>query len=345
MCLWCEKTRNKLWVFGVILFYIFLSCAWASSDPIVLKIHTYLMKHDPDLVGAISFPSTMELIRIGRSGSILRSCSWCPRWDELRSEIDFIVAQETHLRDFQNGSDERSAHSTYEFVLGGDACSYRVNHTNDECETIYHSSGKRVDTIAQCNLTNEQVKGIRVREFLELCSVLSEKWAFVYRRLVNAHRIDNVYALFWEESGKDGNYTTCILRSSAPFINKITLSGPGLEDVSGVTDEGANDTVTEAYNNTYPNTRCHIESPTGWDTFIVRPGKREERISLVQGSIDPGNEDKDAADIHVALLSIIGIFLISFSGVCWLKRRDIIDSITEIYEWWGKKRHHYIRVS
>lgn len=330
---------------GVISVYISLLYALTSSDPIVLKIHTYLMKHDPDLVGSISFPPTMELIRIGGSGSILRSCSWCPRWDELRSEIDFIVAQGAHLRDFQNGSDERSAHSTYEFILGGDTCSYRVNHTNDECETIYHSSGKKVDTIARCNLTNEQVKGIRVREFLELCSVLSEKWTFVYRRLVDAHRIDNVHAFFWEESSKDGNYTTCILRSPAPFINKITLSGPGLEDVSGVTDEGANDTVTEAYNNTYPNIGCHIESPTGWDTFIVRPGKREKKILLVQGSIDPENDNKDAADIRVALLAIIGIFSISFSGVCWFKRRDIIDSIVEIYEWWGKKRHHYTRVS
>lgn len=315
-----------------------------SSDPIVLKIHTYILKHDPDLVGSLSFPSTMELIRIGKSGSILRLCPLCPRWDALRSEIEFIVAQETHLRKFQNGSDERSAHSTYEFILDGDTCAYRVNHTNGDCETVYWSSGKRVDTIAQCDLTDEQVKGTRVTEFLELCSILSEKWTFVYRKLVDAHRIDNVHALFWEESGKDGNYTTCILRSFAPFTNKIMLSGPGLEDVSGSTYEGANDTITEAYNNTYPNIRCHIESPTGWDSTITRPGKREERILLAEGYVSP--ENKDATDISLALLITIGTFLVLFSGVCWYKKRDIIDAIMEIHDWWwDKKRRRYVRVS
>ncbi|AAF99255.1 pr155 [rat cytomegalovirus strain Maastricht] len=338
--------RRRIWVFKVALFFFSWLYVSTSTDSVVLRIHTYIMKNDFTLIGSISFPSTMELIRIGESGSILRLCSWCPQRDELRSEIDFIVAQEVHLRAFQNGADDRSAHSTYEFILGGDTCSYQVNHTNDECETIYRSSGERIDTRSQCNLTNEQVRGVRVRDFLEVCSVLSEKWIFVYRKLVDAHRINKVYALFWKEFGKDGNYTTCILRSSAPFINRITMSGPGLEDVSGATDEGANDTVTEAYNHTYPNMRCHIESPTGWSAIIVRPSNRKEKISLIQGVIDLENDEVDAADIRVPLLSLIGFFLVVFSIICWFKRRDIVDAVVEIYCWWrGNKRGRYIRVS
>lgn len=263
----------------------------------------------------------------------------------MHSEIEFIMAQRTHLQSFQNGAIDLSVHITYEFVLNDGECSYQVNHTSDECQTIYRSSGERVDMVGRCNLTNEQIKGVWVREFLELCPVLSEKWTFIYRKLVDMHRIDNVYALFWEESGRDGNYTTCILRSPAPFVNDIALSGPGLRDVFGSTDEGANDTVTEAYNKTHPNIRCHIESPTGWSTVIMRVGERNKKISLAEGLVDP-EDDVDAADIRAALLIIVGIFLVIFSVVCWIKRRDIIDSIVEMYDWWwGKKRRRYSRVS
>lgn len=339
----CERMFG-LWMLGLAGL---LSRSYGStlSVPVVLKIHIRFMEYDYDPVGQIYLPSTMEVVRIGESGTILQSCQWCPRGSELQPEIEFVLAQHVHLRGLRNGSEERSVHTTYELVLDSDACPYKVYHTNGECEVTYRSSGERVDTVDRCNLTDEEVRGTEIKKFLGSCSALTQKWTSVYQNLVTVHRIENVYALFWEDYVSDGNYTTCVLHSFAPFINIITLSGPGLTDVTGSTERGTYGTVTEAYNLTHPNIRCYIESPTGWDAVITRLGERGQKISLAARSIDR-DDDVEAADIRAALLIIVGIFLVIFLCVCWIKRRDIIDSMAEMHEWSrGKKRRQYARLS
>lgn len=377
--------RDGLWVFEVAVVILLRSCAWAESDPIALRIHAYLRGYDidvesdiefdsysdsyPDIVGTIYFSSTIELIRLGKAGSVLRSCVWCPEDADLEPEIHFVESQAAYLRNLQGKSKDRPAHITYEFVLDGDECPYVVNHTNDECQTLYRSSGERMDAIGKCNLTEDYVEGAPVWHFLESCSNLTQKWVSVYQKLVHIHRIDNVYALFWEDHEKNDTRTTCILRSPAPFINTVTLSGPGLKDVSGSTYEGTDDIITVVYNQTHPGVKCSIDSPTGWTAAIPRVGERDEKISLTtrwsddgnvdddaddnadyydgdDGADDSANDGTDAADTRAALLIVAAIGIVILFCICWIKRRDVLGKMVEMCDRSPRKdRHRYTRVS
>lgn len=335
---------NGSWVLGAVAVLFSQACMSATPVPVVLKIHARILRYDASLVGRFYLPGTMELVQIGESGGILRSCSWCPRGSELQTEIDFILEQRSHLQTLRNESEKQSAHVTYEFSLEEHSCPYKVNHTTDECQIVYESSGKRVDRMGNCNLTDEEVKGAGIEKFLNVCSDLSKKWSSVYQKMQRAHSIDNVYALFWEDSSRDGNYTICTLRSPAPFVNIIELWGPGLKNVSGTTDEAEADTVTEVYNQTHPNTSCRIESPTGWSSVITRIREPDEKIFLGKRSTGP-DEDVEAANIGAILVTIIGISVAIFSIACWVKRRDVINSMMEVHDWSrGRGRHRYTRV-
>lgn len=322
------------------------SCASETPAPIALKIHARLSRCDSNVLGTIYLPHTMSLVQIGDPGTVLRSCPWCPREDGLRPEIEFVLAQRPLLESLRNGSRELSAHITYEFALDGRSCSHTVKHTNDDCEPTYESSGDGADEGGGCDPRLERVGDAGVQNFSRLCSSLSEKWTSVYRKLQDAHQVENVYALFWEGSNNNSsNYTACVLRSPAPFINNITLSGPGLIDVPGPTDEADNGTVSEVHNQTHPNVSCHVRSPTGWSVLITRIREPDEKIFFGKRSSGP-DDGTEAADIATVLFIVIGTFLVIFSGVCWAKRRDIIESMVEMHDWSrNRRRRRYARVS